>query len=100
MKAVILAAGFGNRMRPLTDSVHKTLLQVGGKTIIDRMMEGLRRVAIQDIVVVTGYLKEDLEEHLLQQHPDLCFRFVHNPRYRETNNIYSLSLHHAASWQS
>ena len=92
MKAVILAAGFGNRMRPLTDKVHKTLLQVGGKTIIDRMMEGLRRAAIQDVVVVTGYLKEDLEKHLLQQHPDLRFRFVHNPRYRETNNIYSLSL--------
>ncbi len=92
MKAVILAAGYGNRMRPLTDNVHKTLLQVGGKTIIDRMMEGLRRVAIQDIVVVTGYLKEDVEEHLLQRHADLRFRFVHNPRYRETNNIYSLSL--------
>ena len=92
MKAVILAAGYGNRMRPLTDKVHKTLLQVGGKTIIDRMMEGLRRLVIRDIVVVTGYLHEDLEEHLLKQHADLRFRFVHNPRYRETNNIYSVSL--------
>ena len=92
MKAVILAAGYGNRMRPLTDQVHKTLLQVGGKTIIDRIVEGLHRVGILDIVVVTGYLKEDLEKHLLRSHPDSCFEFVHNPRYRETNNIYSLSL--------
>jgi histidinol-phosphate/aromatic aminotransferase/cobyric acid decarboxylase-like protein/choline kinase len=92
MKAVILAAGYGNRMRPLTDNVHKTLLQVGGKTILDRIVEGLRRAAILDIVVVTGYRKEDVEEHLLQRHADLRFRFVHNPRYRETNNIYSLSL--------
>lgn len=92
MKAVILAAGYGNRMRPLTDNVHKTLIEVGGKTIIDRMIEGLSARGVRDIVVVTGYLKEDVEEHLRTRYTDLRFRFVHNPRYRETNNIYSLSL--------
>ena len=68
MKAVVLAAGYGNRMRPLTDRVHKTLLPVAGRTIIDRIVDGLRRVGITDVGVVTGYLREDLEAHLRQNH--------------------------------
>jgi histidinol-phosphate/aromatic aminotransferase/cobyric acid decarboxylase-like protein/choline kinase len=92
MKALILAAGYGNRMRPLTDTTHKTLLQVGGQTLIGRIIDSLRDHAITDIVVVTGHLAEDLEAALTAAYPDLRFTFVRNLRFRETNNIYSLAL--------
>ena len=92
MKAVILAAGYGNRMRPLTDSRHKTLLEVGGKTIIARIIDALLGHSINEIVVVTGYRNEELTGYLRSNYPKVAFEFVHNPRYRETNNIYSMSL--------
>jgi histidinol-phosphate/aromatic aminotransferase/cobyric acid decarboxylase-like protein/choline kinase len=92
MKALILAAGYGNRMRPLTDSTHKTLLRVGGQTLIGRIVDSLRAHDITDIVVVTGHLADDLEAALTAAYPDLRFTFVRNLRYRETNNIYSLAL--------
>jgi len=92
MKALILAAGYGNRMRPLTDTTHKTLLRVGGQTLIGRIVDGLRAHAVTEIVVVTGHLADDLEQALTAAYPDLRFTFVRNLRYRETNNIYSLAL--------
>jgi histidinol-phosphate/aromatic aminotransferase/cobyric acid decarboxylase-like protein/choline kinase len=92
MKALILAAGYGNRMRPLTDTTHKTLLRVGGQTLIGRIIDSLRAHAIDRIVVVTGHLAEDLEAALTAAYPDVAFTFVRNDRYRETNNIYSLAL--------
>jgi NDP-sugar pyrophosphorylase family protein len=64
MKAIILAAGYGNRMRPLTDTVHKTLLTVAGETIIGRIIDGLCNNNITDIVVVTGYRDRELVDFL------------------------------------
>jgi histidinol-phosphate/aromatic aminotransferase/cobyric acid decarboxylase-like protein/choline kinase len=92
MKAIILAAGYGNRMRPLTDDTHKTLLRIGGQTLIGRIIEGLRAHAVTEIVVVTGHLADQLEDALTTAYPDLTFTFIRNLRYRETNNIYSLAL--------
>jgi len=92
MKAIILAAGYGNRMRPLTDNLHKALLRVGDKTIIDRMITSLLENNVHEIVVVTGYLDDQVKDYLLETFPQVKFQFVHNPRFNETNNIYSLSL--------
>ncbi len=92
MKAIILAAGYGNRMRPLTDERHKTLLTVAGETIIDRILHGLKENGIADVVVVTGYRADELEAHIALAHKDLRFTFVRNDRFRETNNIFSLAL--------
>ena len=49
MKALILAAGYGNRMRPLTDQIHKTLLKVGGETIVGRILDGLSGNGVTDV---------------------------------------------------
>jgi histidinol-phosphate/aromatic aminotransferase/cobyric acid decarboxylase-like protein/choline kinase len=92
MKAIILAAGFGNRMRPLTDSLHKTMLNVAGKTIIGRIVEGLLANGINEIAVVTGYRADELTGYLTAEFTNVNFTFVHNAKYRETNNIYSMSL--------
>ncbi|MBN1578868.1 MAG: aminotransferase class I/II-fold pyridoxal phosphate-dependent enzyme [Chitinispirillaceae bacterium] len=92
MKAIILAAGYGNRMRPLTDNRHKTMLEVGGKTIIGRIIDGLAENNISDIVVVTGYRDQELKEYLSGLYRNLHLTFVHNANYKETNNIYSMAL--------
>jgi histidinol-phosphate/aromatic aminotransferase/cobyric acid decarboxylase-like protein/choline kinase len=92
MKAIILAAGYGNRMRPLTDNLHKTLLSVNGKTIIGGIVDGLVDNGVRDIVVVTGYRDKELSGRLAAAYPYLSIQYVHNERYRETNNIYSMAL--------
>jgi histidinol-phosphate/aromatic aminotransferase/cobyric acid decarboxylase-like protein/choline kinase len=92
MKAIILAAGIGNRMMPLTREIHKTLIDVAGTTIIDRIINSLKENNILDIVVVTGYLKNQLINHLKKTHNDINFEFVNNPKFKKTNNIFSLSM--------
>ncbi len=90
--ALILAAGFGNRMKPLTENNHKTLLKVAGETILGRILKNLEEELITDIFIVTGYRDKQLKEYIKQNFPHLNITFIHNPRYRETNNIYSLAL--------
>lgn len=92
MKAIILAAGYGNRMKPLTDTTHKTMLKIGGETIIERIIDGLTSNGVQDIVVVIGYKAETLKQFLTECYPLVQFQFITNDRYMETNNIYSLAL--------
>lgn len=92
MKAIILAAGYGNRMRPLTDRIHKTLLSVGGETILSRIIDGLVINEVTDIVMVTGFAADTIRAYLAAHYPQVAFTYVHNEKYRETNNIYSLAL--------
>lgn len=92
MKAIILAAGSGSRMQPLTASTHKTLLKVGDQAIIDRIIKGLRENDVKRVVLVTGYRAEELEAHVLQSFPDVDFTFVRNEEYARTNNIQSLAM--------
>tara|TARA_B110000003_G_scaffold126842_1_gene128926 strand:- start:11774 stop:13561 length:1788 start_codon:yes stop_codon:yes gene_type:complete len=92
MIAIILAAGYGNRMRPLTDNEHKTLLKINDITIIDNIIDSLIDNAVNNIVVVTGYRSEELKNYLLNNYNDVNFQFVNNKDFKTTNNIYSLSL--------
>lgn len=64
MNAVLLAAGRGTRLGELTASTPKPLLEVGGKTIIVRIIEGLRDAGVRDITVVVGYLAAEMEAAL------------------------------------
>jgi MurNAc alpha-1-phosphate uridylyltransferase len=64
MKAMILAAGRGERMRPLTDSIPKPLLTAGGRPLIEHTIESLVRGGFVDIVVNTAYLGELIEARL------------------------------------
>jgi histidinol-phosphate/aromatic aminotransferase/cobyric acid decarboxylase-like protein/choline kinase len=92
MQALILAAGYGGRMRPLTDDTHKTLIEISGETIISRIVNGLNEVGIIDLIIVLGYRDKELKKYLLEKHLDVRFQFILNERYAETNNIYSLAL--------
>jgi len=64
MKAMILAAGRGNRMRPLTDHIPKPLLRAGGKTLIEHQIERLRDAGFNDIVINHAHLGEQIERAL------------------------------------
>jgi MurNAc alpha-1-phosphate uridylyltransferase len=64
MKAMILAAGRGERMRPLTDTVPKPLLQVGGRALIEHLIETLRRAGYTELVINHSYLGAALEQAL------------------------------------
>lgn len=64
MKAMILAAGMGNRMRPLTLHTPKPLLEVGGKPLIVWHIEKLQKIGVQEIVINTAWLGEKLAEAL------------------------------------
>jgi dTDP-glucose pyrophosphorylase len=63
MKAVILAAGKGTRMRELTDELPKPMLRVEGKPILEHIVEGLRSAGIKEFFIVTGYKAEVVEQH-------------------------------------
>jgi len=92
MTAIILAAGFGRRMRPLSDATHKALLPVGDSTILARIVDGLLSIHVTDLIVVTGYRADEVRAFWAQQYANVPVRFVHNERYDQTNNIVSLSL--------
>ena len=98
MIAVILAAGMATRLRPLTDRCPKCLLEVGGKSLLQRSLDALMQNGIKMFVIVTGYKGEMIEGFIRDHYQaqiargDAAFRFIDNKDYATTNNIYSLWL--------
>jgi choline kinase len=92
MRGIILAAGVASRLRPLTNNTPKCLLPVGDDTILGHTLGNLRESALEDVVIVTGYLGEHIRDFVARRFPDLNVTFLHNPVYESTNNIYSLWL--------
>ncbi|MFR8034705.1 MAG: sugar phosphate nucleotidyltransferase [Lachnospiraceae bacterium] len=88
-RAIILAAGFGERMLPLTLSVPKPLVRVRGKALIETLLNALKAAQIPEIIIVRGYLWE-MFDGLLRRYPNI--KFVQNPLYKEANNISSAYL--------
>ena len=86
MDAVIVAAGAGTRMMPLTSDTHKYLLPVNGRPIIDYSLKALRGQGIRNITMVTGHQEQQVRQTLSRS----VDRFVINPFYRITNNMASL----------
>ncbi len=92
MKAIILAAGVGSRIRPLTDNCPKSLLKVGDNTILEMMLSHIRDCGINEVIFVIGYLKEQIQDYVKTRFPDLDAGFVVNEKYAETNTGFSLML--------
>jgi choline kinase len=97
MKAVILAAGQGTRIRSVHGEHPKCLIEVDNTTILDHQLDALSMVGINDVAIVVGYEKEQIIAHVNARtllSPRI--RFIENPAFAITNNIYSLWL--ALDW--
>lgn len=92
MRAIILAAGVASRLRPLTNSTPKCLIKLAGKTILERTISNLLFNGINDFVIVTGYLQEQIKYFISSQFPSLNVKYIFNDKFEVTNNIYSLWL--------
>ncbi|MDR3266634.1 MAG: phosphocholine cytidylyltransferase family protein [Tannerella sp.] len=92
MKAIILAAGIASRLRPLTDLSPKCLLEIGSKNLLQRTLDALIENHVNELIIVTGYLHEMIEQFVSSHYPDLPVEFIYNERYESANNIYSLWL--------
>lgn len=86
-RAIIMAAGLGNRMHPVTAHTPKPLVRVRGRRMIDTIISALHENGIFEIYVVVGYLKEQFLP-LAEQYPGL--KLLENPDYGTANNISSL----------
>ena len=88
--ALLLAAGTGSRLLPLTKTSPKCLTLVNEKSILERLVNNLKKQGFKRLVIVTGYKNECIMNELGSQSEDLSIEYIHCPLYRTTNNIYSL----------
>ncbi len=92
MRAIILAAGMGSRLEKITEKVPKALVNVGGKPLLAHSIATLISEGITDFVIVTGHKSYKIKEYVEVNFEEINVEYIHNNRYDETNNIYSLYL--------
>ena len=86
MRAIIIGAGRGRRLTPLTNDVPKCYATIGGRRILDWTLEALRSAGLDDVVFVGGYRIEQIQ----YDYPQLRFRY--NAEWRQNNILASLSM--------
>lgn len=89
-RAVVLVAGTGSRLRPLTNDRPKCLVEVEGRSILARLLERLAGAGITRACLATGHRADALDAHFARHPPPLELSFVANERFATTNNAYSL----------
>ena len=91
MKALIIAAGNGTRMQPVTQGRHKSLMPLLGLKIIERVILGAKEAGISEFVIVTGYKGKDLRKFLGSgEKYDISISFIHNNNWEKANGISAL----------
>lgn len=91
-KAIILVAGMGSRLKPLTDKQPKCLTEVNGKAILKNALEILAQNRVAETTLVVGYLDDAVREAIGASYKDMPISYVENADYAKTNTAYSLLL--------
>lgn len=94
--AVILAAGIGARLGPLTDRCPTSLLSVGGSAILERIIRNCLSCGMSQFVIVLGHRADEITQFVDKAFRGIRVTYVTNDRYRETGTAYSLMLASAA----
>lgn len=92
MQAIILAAGMGKRLGELTKENTKCMIRINGTCLIDRLLNQLDSLNLERIILVIGYQGKKLIEHIQSLPVKTPVRYIENPVFDKTNNIYSLYL--------
>lgn len=92
MQAVILAAGLGSRLKKLTENNTKSMVEVNGISLMERMLRILDKKSLSNIIVVTGYKSEFFINYIKSLNINTKLTFINNEIYDKTNNIYSMFL--------
>lgn len=90
MKAIILAAGHGSRLLPLTLSRPKCLVEVGGRAILDHQLDAVAQAGFAGAVIVGGYRIDQVADHLASRHGGVATDLVFNPFWSSANSIGSV----------
>lgn len=92
MKVLILGAGQGKRLLPLTEEIPKALLDIGGRRLIERQIDAFAAVGVTEIIVLTGYRADRMDEVLdsvAADNPKLSISTIYNPFYAVADNLAS-----------
>lgn len=91
MKAIIIAAGTGTRLYPITKDIPKSLVDVGqGLTLLETQLHSLKECGIKDIVMIIGYRAAQIEAKLQKFNSDFNIEIVYNPFFETSNNLVSV----------
>lgn len=90
MKALILAAGLGTRLAPITNDRPKSLVPVNGKPILIKQIENLKQNGVNDITIISGYKADALDKAVKELYPEI--KIVESVDYATTNNMFSAYL--------
>ena len=90
MKALILAAGFGKRLQPITNTIPKSMVEVNRTPLLANALNNLTSLGIQEIGIVVGHMADFIRENIGTEWNGATISYYENPRYLETNNVVSL----------
>lgn len=91
MKALLLCAGMGERVKPLSNNIPKPLIEINKKSLLERILKQLECFNIKDIFIVVGYKKELIKDRLKNKFK-LNIHCIDNPLYNKLNNLFSVWL--------
>ncbi len=89
MRAILLAAGIGRRLKPLTDITPKSLIRIHDKTVLERMLDSLLKGGIKDICIVVGHLGEKITDYIGKDYNGTVINYILNRDY-EMGSVLSV----------
>lgn len=90
MKALILAAGYGRRLQPITNKIPKSMVSVNGTPLLENALNNLSCLEISEIGIVVGHMADYIRNKIGQEWNGIPVSYFENARYLETNNVVSL----------